>query len=163
MNRILLVIAVLLVGCHKVGKSDAPESKDAIDISQMKFASSAHHDRVWEFPVTAEMADVRHDGRDVFFKMVSQPEWDRHNSGVDDNIDGCLYILWYEGDTLWGGHYDWCRPADTFKNYHTIRDPAEKYFQHFPRKGQVWYHLKTNNPKCPNRERSNVVKAGDLW
>jgi len=84
--------------------------------------------------------------------------WPDNDSGVGDNIDGRVYIYWFEGQEQTGGHFEWKRPGQTERSFSNILNGYLEGKKP-PRGADLYFVLASNK----GDRRTNVVKAEGVW
>lgn len=134
-----------------------PNSADAIDVSKCVTLSKHRDVRPVDARITRKMNGAVIEGSNVRMSIELPLNWSTTTMS-GKTVDGRCYIFWYEGYTLFGGHFDWHGLNQTVKTLKNI--PGGYLDGKSPAKGApVWFCL-------INREgdqRTNVVKCDNTW
>ena len=102
--------------------------------------------------ITRELYEAHNNGKDV--SLTFEPlGWRSEGSGK--RVDGRVYILWQEGTSYTGGHFDWHGVGQTRKTQDNI---PGGYLDHKepPSGAPVWYCILD----LDGRERTNITLGG---
>jgi len=133
-------------------------SLDAIDISRCVTLSKHAKVKPQNARITSIMHSARIEGGNVRFSFDKPLNWSKETGSNGKTIDGRCYIFWYEGSTLYGGHFDWHGLDQNVKTLNNI--PGGYLDGKQPPKGSpVWFCL-------VNREgdkRTSVCRSSNNW